>query len=78
MLYMKKELRSRLDNITNELSLFLEKEFSSQFQRLTNKEDRQLFFLARILTHLKGLSRDLQAEEKIIVFPIPTVTKTFS
>lgn len=65
---MKQELRMKLDNTINELSFFLEKEFSSQFRRLTSKEDRHLFFLARILTQLKSVSREIK-EEKVIPFP---------
>ena len=54
---MKKEIKIKLDNIIKELSDFLEKDFSSQFKTLTAKEDRQLFFLAKILAQLKQLSR---------------------
>lgn len=71
---MQKIVRKKLDNITNELSMFLEKEYSSQFKNLTNKEDRHLFFLAKILTHLKQVSEEMKEDEKIVVFPNRTVS----
>lgn len=66
---MKKEYRIKLDNVINELSAFLERDFSSQFKNLSEKEDRQLFFLARILTRLRHISEILKDEEKIVTFP---------
>ena len=71
---MKKEYKIQLGNIIRDLSLFLERDFSSRFKNLSDKEDRQLFFLARILTRLKHISEEIKEEEKIIVFP--TLTKT--
>ncbi|MBI3590455.1 MAG: hypothetical protein HY094_03630 [Candidatus Melainabacteria bacterium] len=72
---MKKEYKIQLNNIISELSYFLERDFSSQFRNLSNKEDRQLFFLAKILTRLKKLSRNMSDEEKILLFP-PLITKS--
>jgi rubrerythrin len=65
---MSKEARIKLNNTIRDFSVFLEKEFSSQFKNLTAKEDRHLFFLARILTQMKQVSRELE-EEKVIAFP---------
>ena len=67
---MKQEYRIKLKRIINELSFFLERDFSSKFKNLTDKEDRQLFFLARILTQLKQITLDdSKKEENIIPFP---------
>ena len=67
---MKREYRIKLKRIINELSFFLERDFSSKFKNLTDKEDRQLFFLARILTQLKQITLDdSKKEENIISFP---------
>ena len=67
---MKQEYRIKLERIINELSFFLERDFSSKFKNLTDKEDRQLFFLARILTQLKQITLDDgKKEENIIPFP---------
>ena len=67
---MKQEYRIKLKRIINELSFFLERDFSSKFKNLTDKEDRQLFFLARILTQLKQITLDdSKKEENIISFP---------
>lgn len=66
---MKKEYRFKLDNIVRDLSLFLEKDFSSRFKNLSDKEDRQLFFLAGILTRLKHISEEVREDEKIVTFP---------
>lgn len=66
---MNKEARIKLNNTIRDFSIFLEKEFSSRFRNLTAKEDRHLFFLARILTQLKQVSRELTEEEKILIFP---------
>lgn len=68
---MKKPYREKLDNVINELTFFLEKDYSSKFKDLSEKEDRQLFFLARILTRLKHISEDIKDDEKIIAFPVP-------
>jgi len=59
----------RLNSIIRDLSCFLEKEYSSQFKNLTAKEDRHLFFLAKILTQLKQVHREETNQEKVIVFP---------
>ena len=66
---MPKSYRKKLDNIINELLTFLERDYSSQFKKLSTKEDRQLFFLARILTQLKNISKEIEEDEKIIAFP---------
>ena len=71
---MEAESKIKLDNIIKELSDFLEKDFSSRFRNLSNKEDRQLFFLARILVQLKQISRSSKVEsknpeKKIVQFP---------
>lgn len=68
---MKKPYREKLENVINELSSFLERDFSSNFKDLNEKEDRQLFFLAKILTRLKHISEDIKDDEKIIAFPVP-------
>ena len=65
---MKKELRIKLDSIINVLSSFLEREFSSKFRNLSDKEDRQLFFLAKILTQLRQISKEVNEEQKILPF----------
>ena len=67
---MKKELRIKLDNTINALSSFLERDYSSKFRNLSDKEDRQLFFLAKILTQLKQISREVNEEQKILPFPV--------
>ena len=61
---MEREHKTKLDNIIKELSEFLERDFSSRFRNLSNKEDRQLFFLARILVQLKQISRSSKIESK--------------
>ncbi len=67
---MESESKIKLDNIIKELTNFLERDFSSQFKHLTNKEDRQLFFLAKILTQLKNISNGPNGEDrKVIRFP---------
>ena len=66
---MKKESTIKLDNIIRDLSVFLEIEYSSKFKNLTDKEDRHLFFLARILTQLKQVQREVQEDKKVISFP---------
>lgn len=66
---MKKESKIKLDNIIKDLAFFLEIEYSSKFKNLTAKEDRHLFFLARILTQLKQVQREAQEEKKVISFP---------
>ena len=72
---MKKEHKIQLNNIISELSCFLERDFSSRFRNLSDKEDRQLFFLAKILTRLKKLSGSINEEEKVLLFP-PLITKS--
>ncbi len=66
---MSNEYKIKLDRTIIELSDFLEKDFSSKFRTLNEKEDRQLFFLAKILVQLKKISNDLQEHEKIVLFP---------
>ena len=67
---MKRETRIKLNNVITELSMFLERDFSSRFRSLTEKEDRQLFFLARILTQLKNVSCELKEDEKLLIHPV--------
>ena len=68
---METESKIKLENIIKELTSFLERDFSSQFKNLSNKEDRQLFFLAKILTQLKQVAgEDKDEERKVIRFPI--------
>ena len=76
---METESPIKLDNIIKELTIFLERDFSSQFRNLSNKEDRQLFFLAKILTQLKQISNagksvnknePKKEDKKIISFPV--------
>ena len=55
---MEKDQKVKLDNIIKELTDFLERDFSSQFRNLSNKEDRQLFFLAKTLTQLKQIANE--------------------
>ncbi len=71
---MRLETKPKLDNIIKELASFLERDFSSQFRNLSNKEDRQLFFLAKILTQLKQIANENKNEyknedKKVIHFP---------
>ena len=66
---MKKETIKNLDNVLDEFSMFLNKDFSSRFKTLSDKEDRQLFFLAKLLTKMKHVSEELKKEEKVLVFP---------
>lgn len=67
---MEPESKTKLDNIIKELTDFLYKDFSSQFRNLSNKEDRQLFFLAKILTQLKQISNESRNKDrKIVRFP---------
>lgn len=66
---MKSYNKIKLNNIIRDLTCFLEKEYSSQFRNLTAKEDRHLFFLARILAQLKQVHRETTSEENVIVFP---------
>ena len=68
---MEAKCKIKLDNIIQELSSFLERDFSSQFRNLSNKEDRQLFFLAKILTQLKQIANEDKSEDrKVIRFPV--------
>ena len=66
---MKRYSKIKLNDIIRDLSYFLEKEYSSQFKNLTDKEDRHLFFLARILTQLKQIQDEVSNEEKVVLFP---------
>ena len=67
---MELESKIKLNNIIQELTDFLHRDFSSQFRNLSNKEDRQLFFLAKILTQLKRIANEDKSEERrIIRFP---------
>ena len=67
---MQKEHKAKLDNIIKELTHFLHRDFSSQFRNLSHKEDRQLFFLAKILTQLKQIFCESENEDrKVIRFP---------
>ena len=72
---MTKPYKMKLENVINDLSYFLEKDYSSRFKTLTDKEDRQLFFLARILTKLKLILEEVKEDEKILVFPTLAKTK---
>lgn len=72
---MKKESRIKLNGIIRELSFFLERDYSSHFRTLSDKEDRQLFFLAKILTQLKQIAREASDEEKVVRFPALLETK---
>lgn len=72
---MKNTNEEKLNQVINELSHFLEKDYSSNFKYLTAKEDRQLFFLAGVLTKLKHVLEDegyvLEPEIKnVIAFPL--------
>lgn len=69
MFQMRKECRVKLDNVINELETFLERDFSSKFKNLTEKEDRQLFFLAKILVRLKHIKEEMKEDEKILIHP---------
>lgn len=60
---MKRENKVKLNDIINEFSVFLEKEFSSKFKNLSDKEDKQLFFLAKILTQLKQVYKEETFQE---------------
>lgn len=60
---MEAESKIKLESIIKELSVFLEKDFSSQFRHLSAKEDRQLFFLAKILTRLKQITNESKSED---------------
>ena len=71
---MKKEYKVKFDKTISELSQFLERDFSSRFKSLSEKEDRQLFFLARILAQLKHISQEINEEQKIVQFPALTKT----
>ena len=67
---MELESKIKLDKIIKELTDFLYRDFSSQFRNLSNKEDRQLFFLAKILTQLKQVAGESKNEDrKVIRFP---------
>ena len=68
---METESKIKLDNIIKELTDFLERDFSSRFRNLSNKEDRQLFFLAKILTQLKQIAGESKSEDrKVVRFPV--------
>ena len=66
MLQMKKPYRLKLESTIDELSYFIYRDFSSKFRTLTEKEDRQLFFLARILVRLKHIHEEIKEDEKIL------------
>ena len=66
---MRSSYRKKLEETITDLSFYLEKDYSSRFKHLSPKEDRQLFFLAQILTKLKNISKEIKEEEKILVFP---------
>lgn len=80
---MKKEYKIKLDNAIDKLSLFLESDYSSRFKTLSQREDRQLFFLAKILTELKSISGDLKEDSELYeikkeeckVIPFPVLRK---
>ena len=68
---MQTESKVKLEKIIKELSDFLERDFSSRFRNLSHKEDRQLFFLAKILTQLKQIANEDKSEDKKVVrFPV--------
>lgn len=67
---MQKETKIKLADIIKELSFFMEKDFSSQFRNLSPKEDRQLFFLAKILTQLKNIYKEVNEDKKVLSFPV--------
>ena len=54
---------SKLNNVIKELTVFLERDFSSRFKNLSEREDRQLFFLAKILTQLKQVYRETNSQD---------------
>lgn len=64
---MKKEQEEKLEKTINDLSGFLERDFSSRFKDLNPKEDRQLFFLAGILAKLKILLKDSKENKENII-----------
>ena len=61
---MEAEAKTKLENIIKELTDFLERDFSSRFRNLSAKEDRQLFFLAKVLTQLKQITNRTENELK--------------
>ena len=69
---MIKQSKITLDNVINDLSFFLEKEYSSRFKKLSDKEDRHLFSLAKILVQLKHIHEEI-LEDKIITFPVKSI-----
>ena len=68
---MKKDSRLKLESIISDLEFFLTRDFSSKFRDLSDKEDRQLFFRARLLTRLKHIAEQVKDDEKVIAFPVP-------
>lgn len=70
---MNEKSKYELDKVITEFSNFLEGEFSSRFKHLTSREDRQLFFLARILAKLKNISSGDKKECKVLRFPMSIV-----
>ena len=66
---MSKTYRKKLESIISGLTFFLEHDYSSRFKNLTDREDRQLFFLAKILAGLKRISEEIKEDDKILVFP---------
>ena len=67
---MSKSYRLKLGKVIDELEFFLYKDFSSKFKTLTEKEDRQLFFLARQLVKLKRIRDEIKEDEKILIHPV--------
>ena len=65
----RRNIKIKLDSIINDLVSFLEKDYSSRFKDLTMKEDRQLFFLAKIVVKLKHISLKMNNEENVLPFP---------
>lgn len=65
---MRREYKTKLDSVIKLLQVFVENEYSSRFKNLTQKEDRQLFFLAQILVQLKQVQKEIN-EEKVVSFP---------
>ena len=74
---MKKDYNQKLESIINEFSLFLERDYSSRFKTLSSKEDRQLFFLAKVLVQLKQLSNSYKEDTKVLSFPVFHLQRPF-
>ena len=65
---MRREYKAKLDNLIKGFQGFIEREYSDRFKNLTQKEDRQLFFLAQTLVQLKQIQKEIN-DEKVISFP---------